>query len=56
MLMIWTVIISLMTGEKIIDVIVAMIIMFIFIFTCGIIGSWIEKHGYKLTPIGPMRK
>lgn len=56
MLMIGTVIISLITGQKIIDGIIAMFIIFIFIFTCVTIGNWLEKHGYKLAPIGPMRK
>lgn len=56
MLMMGTVIISLMTGQKIIDGIIAMFVIFTFIFTCATIGNWLEKNGYKLTPIGPMRK
>lgn len=56
MLMIVTVIASLATGQKIIDGIIAMFMVFIFIFMCGTIGNWLEEHGYKLTSIGPMRK
>lgn len=50
------IIVSLITNTTLINAVDCLFIIGIFIWICGKIGEFLDKHGYKIPPIGPMRK